>query len=323
MTLTEILADLYRRLALPAVPNVTETTRLTSFVNTTHRQILGMPGLESLRDDTITFASVASQARYGLPVAVTRIEGITDPTTQIKLDLRHRQTILAGDPGLTATGTPDTYAVLGYQQVAIQPTTPTELFVKSTSASDTTQTVIVNGVRFGGYPLATTATLTGTTAVSLNALSPDAIEVTKCYLSAVAVGTVSLHQTSGAGPQLAAIATGSFYARYLGLQLYPTPSSVITYNVDYVRNVVEMTRGTDEPLLPDDFHWLLVEGALLKEWTKRDDDRRVAAEREYAKGISALKYFVTCQADDLPVSGRRTDWPTHSRYGAWYPAMRY
>lgn len=321
MNLTAILADLYRRLALPAAPNPTETVRLTSFVNTTHRQILGLPGLESLRDDTIRVTTTAGRHTYGLPAAVTRIEGITDVTGQIKLGLQPLQEIRASDPGLTASGKPDTYAVRGYQQVHTQPTGPaTTLAVKSSSAADTTVAAFIEAVKPQGHQLQAGFTLNGTTPVTI---ATDWVEITKFYLTIPAVGEVGLYQDAAATQELATIMPPQTFARYLAVQLYPTPSSATTYYVDYVRKVVDISQGTDEPFLPEDFHWLLVEGALLKEWTKRDDDRRVSAEREYAKGISALKYFVTCQADDLPVSGRGRWHEQPSRYGAYYPATRY
>jgi hypothetical protein len=323
MTLSELLADCYRRLALPAVPNSTETTRLTSFLNTTHRQILGLPGMERLRDDTLWFTvhpTVPGRQSYGLPQIVERIEAITDRTNHIKLTLRTLQELRATDPGLTATGIPHSYIVRGYQQVQIQPPMPCHPHVFSHAAGDTT-VVHVEGVGEYGDQRKVAVTLTGTTPVPV-AASADWVEVTKFYLETPALATVAICIDAADTLDMAAIIPPLTYARYLGITFYPIPTAVnMPYYVDYVRNIFEMVNPTDEPLLPSDFHWLLVEGVLLKEWTKRDDDRRVTAEREYAKGISALKYFVNCYADHLPVMNSR--WIERpSRYGPWYPATR-
>jgi hypothetical protein len=78
MTLTELLAGLYRRLNFTTAPPSTTTTRLTAFINAAHREYLRKPGTERLRDDTITFASVAAQPRYTLPPNVARVKVITD-----------------------------------------------------------------------------------------------------------------------------------------------------------------------------------------------------------------------------------------------------
>jgi hypothetical protein len=320
VTLNGLLADLYRRLDYTATPPPAVVTRLTSFINTTHRQLLGAPGMETLRDDTITFASVANQATYGLPPIITRIESITDRTTTLRLREGTLDEIRSSDPGLVQTGPPDQYISRGYQQVAIQPTAAAEIFVKSTSLSDTTQVAYIEGTRTGGYRVALSVMLTGTTAVTLGAAYTDIVEVTKAYLSSAAVGTVTFHQTSGAGAELARIPIGARFSRYLGIQLYPTPVSVITYYVDYVRTIPDLIASADEPLLPEDFHYLLVEGTLLKEWTKRDDSRRGVSEKDYARGVSALKYFINCAPDFLP--SRRQRQMERSRFGAYFGVTR-
>lgn len=320
MNLTAILADLYRRLDYTSTPPTAVTTRLTSFVNTTHRQIVGAPGLETLRDDTLTFASVAAQALYGLPPAISRIEAITDRTTMLRVRQVSLDAIRASDPGLVQTGPSDQYINRGFQQVQTQPTAATGLWIVSSSAADTTQSIKVESVRTGGYAYSGAATLNGVTRVAVGTFT-DHIEVVKFYASAVGAGFISLYDAAAAGNELARIPIAGTYARYVAIQLYPTPSSAITYYVDYVREIAEMANGTDEPLLPLDFHYLLVEGALIKEWTKLDDTRRRTAEQDYAKGLSVLRYFVTCPPDYLPSRNARA--AERSRFGAYYGATRY
>src|SRR4030095_5635528 len=110
MTLKDLLSELYRRLALPAVPNPTETTRLTSFLNITHRQILALPGMESLRDNTCQ-GDAGGGSLQNLPPAVNRVEGIFDRVNNRRLQLSTWDEIWARDPGLTATGIPDSYVL--------------------------------------------------------------------------------------------------------------------------------------------------------------------------------------------------------------------
>lgn len=320
MNLTAQLAELYRRLSYTSAPPSAVTTRLTSYLNITHRQLLGMPGMETLRDDTITFASVSGQVYYGLPPSVARVEAITDRSTALRLRLLSRDDIRDGDPGLLSTGSTDSYSIFGFQQVQVQPTAATGLWAVSSAAGDTTQSVFVETVRTGGYRYTASLTLNGVTRVQLAALT-DHVEVVKFYLSAVGVGNISLYTASSGGTELARITIGQTYARYLGIQLWPTPTSAITYYVDYVRTIPDMSNGTDEPLLPEDFHWLLVEGALDKEWTGLDDSRQTVARAAYAKGLSALKYFVTCPADFAP--SRNGSFTERSRFGANYPATRF
>lgn len=318
MTLTTLLAELYRRCDFTTSPPTAITTRLTAFLNTTQRQILTAPGLDQFRNDTITFASVAAQALYGLPPVITRVDAITDRTTMLRLEATSLDQLRTDDPGLVMSGTPDSYILRGLQQVAVQPLVATGLWVVSTSASDT-QNVFIETVRTGGYPFVSAAVaITGVTRKSLSVFT-DHVEVTKFYVSTAAVGAISIYDSATVGVELARIPVGGTFARYQGIQLYPTPAGAITYYVDYVRDIPDMTNATDEPLLPPDFHYLLVEGALLKEWTKVDDTRRAAAQADYKKGLSDLRYFVTCPPDYMPQRGQASG---RSRFGAWFPVTR-
>lgn len=320
MTLSTILAELYRRHGYASSPASDVTTRLTAFINTVHRQLLTLPGLEFLRDDTITFASVASQARYGLPQSVAKIKAITDRTNDRRITLATLDQLRNADPGLDASGTSSSYIPIGWQAVSIQPSAATELFADSTAAGDT-NTAYVEGIRTGGYFKALSVTMTGTTGVTFSASFTDFIEITKFYLSAAAVGEVRLQTTaSGAGgEQLAVIPIGQTYARYYGIQLYPNPSSAITYYVDYQRHIEDMSNANDEPLLPEDFHDLLVLGAERLEWRKLDDARAEIATEEYNTRVRQLKFWVHSSLDYLPVAGKPALSRT-SRLGSEYPA---
>lgn len=323
MTLGNLLSDLYRRLNYATTPDSTVTTRLTAFLNTVHRQILTKPGLGSLRDDTVTFASVAAQARYGLPPAVGAIQTVTDRTNNVRLTRRSRDWLRSIDPGLTASGVSTDYIPLGLQQVARQPSDASSLFIDSTSPSDT-GTCYIEGIRTGGYYYSASVVMTGTTGVNVASSITDWIEVTKCYLSTAAIGTVTLTEDAEGGTVLATIPRGQTYSRQQSVQLWPTPASVITYYVDYVRPIADMSIGTDEPLLPEEYHWLLEVGARMKEYEKQDDPARyLAARREYEDGLRGLVFWVAQQ-----VTGRQNlrgqtlggsmRWP--SQLGGNYPA---
>ena len=319
MTLTTMLADLYRRLSFGTSPDSAVTTRLTSFLNTVQRQILTTPGLESVRDDTVTFASVASTALYGLPQSVAHIQNISERTNNVNLDRKSLGWLRQVDPGLTASGTPSAYIPRGVQQVAVQPSDASSVFVDSTSASDT-NTCYIEGYRTGGYFRSVSVSMTGVTAVDVSAATSDWIEITKFYLSAAAVGTVTLHEDASGGTELARIPIGQLYARYQGVQLWPTPSAAVTYYVDYTRGLTDLVNGTDEPLLHEEWHWLLVAGARMLEYEKQDDAQRyLAAKREFDDGLKKLRFAVHQQAVGSPnLRGHLAQAP--SRLGGQYPA---
>jgi len=286
-------------------------------INQTHRRLLSDPHLQALRDDTITFASVSGQSRYGLPQALAMVQAITDRTTNIKLRQMSLSELRSRDPGLVTSGVPQYYVLHGTQAVSVQPSAAAQIFAVSTAVGDTVPIVNLSAVRSTGDRVTLTATLTGTTAVSFSAVYTDIVEVVDVFISGTPTGTVSIRQTSGAGTVLASIPPGSLIARYQGVQLWPTPTSAITYYADYVRTLFTLTNTADEPLLPEDFHWMIVEGTLVTEYTKHDDSRRVDADRMFQQGYQSLVYRLNCPPDFLPSRARLGR--EYSRLGAQYP----
>jgi hypothetical protein len=320
MTLADLEADFYRRCNYNTTADSATQARARAFFNETQAEILAEPGMSALLDGTLTFSSVASQSQYSLPHALQSIKRIRETTNDILLEPRSAQWYYANYPDPSAnTGTPEFYVDLGYTGIATQPSAATEIFVDSTSGSDT-NTAYVEGYRTGGYFRAESETMTGTTGVSLNAAITDWVLLTRFYLSAAAVGDVTLQTTAAGGTELAKIPIGSTVAKYRSIVLVPTPATAITtYTVDFDWDPQNMSVATDEPILPPRFHRLLVTGARAKEYEKLDDAiRYAAAKQEFERELKKLKHFLFCSPDFKPVIGRG---PTRlSRLGAYYPA---
>ena len=61
-------------------------TRLGDFLNESHREILSETGMAKLRDDVISFATVASQQRYALPEqGIAKIHRMWETTNDHRL----------------------------------------------------------------------------------------------------------------------------------------------------------------------------------------------------------------------------------------------
>lgn len=320
MTLNAILLDSYRRLNYPVSPDGTVTTRLTAFANETHRHLLTLPGLDSLRDDTITVASVASAARTGLPPDVARIKLIQDRTNNILLRELTLNEIRRRDPGLKATGNPWGFALVGMMAVASQPSAATGVWAASSAAGDTTQTVNVQAIRTGGYlhtPAATT--LNGVTRVAIGSpQQTDYIEITKFYLSATTTGDITLYDAAAAGNVLAVIPKGQTLARYVAIHWYPIPSTALTFHIDYTRVIPDLANATDEPLLPLDFHDLIGLGIRMKEFEKTNDERYAQVAAEYERRSGALRNWA--QSDGSLLLSLRRRPRRWSMLGGQYPA---
>lgn len=291
MTRGELLTSLYRRLNKSETPDTATKNRLVGFLNEAYREVLSLPGIQRLRDDTLSFASVANQARYALPW-VPKINRVFETTNDRLLQPMTLSDYRAIDPDPSSTtGTADCWVWAGYTPVAVQPSDASSLYVKSTSASDT-NTCYLEGETSGGYPRAVSVLMTGTTAVNVSSAVSDWVRVTKVYLSAAAVGTVTLHEDSGSGTELARIGIGQTSQRYCSLYLYPTPSSVVTYTADIVVGITDLAQDNDEPRLPADFHDLLVLGARVREYEKLDDARLTIASQQFESRKRDLMYWL-------------------------------
>jgi hypothetical protein len=313
MALHELRLSLCRKLGYSDAPSTEVVTRLTMFLNEIHRRLLGLPGMEYLRQSQTALTTAASTPQYSLPPDVARIIGIRDATNDAVLRGQTWAWYVSHEPDPTSTtGIPEYWVPVGQVAVATQPADASAVYVVSTSASDT-NTCAIEGIRTGGYPFTSSVAMTGTTAIKVGAHS-DIVALTKFYLGLPAVGTVTLTEDSSSGTELARIAIGQTHARYLRIALWPTPSSATSLTLDYSRQVEDMEDGTDEPLVPRDFHWVIESGARMLEYEKMDDRRYPAAVADFQKGVRDLKWFVTQQAD---ANGARAG---RSSLGAWYPA---
>jgi len=321
MTFTDITAAI-----LDEVGNTTgdqrTLARVRRFVNEGLRAVVGEPGMERLADTDapFTFASVANQARYVLPENIARIRHLTDRTNDWRLTPLSLASYRLLDPDPSANaGTPTHFVPIGVVGVAVQPADASEVFVDSTSASDT-MTAYVEGVITGGYLRKTAVTMTGTTAVSLSTAITSFIELHDFYLGAPANGTVTLHEDASGGTELARITIGQTRPSYYGFYLWPTPSGVTTYYVDARRALAPLVANTDEPPWTSDYHEILVAYGLYREWGfKNNTEMATDALNRYKHLLSRLKYATQTDSDEILVMGRQ---PTvgRSRLGGFYPA---
>ncbi len=335
MTFSDISKAVYRRVKLADTPSSTDSTRIQQFINLWYREILAMPGMDQLRDTTITFATVATQKKYGLPQALVKIRDVYDLSNQRRVLPRTLDYLRNVDPGLTATSsTVENWIPLnGWGAEAVELTsTGVGLWAVSSSASDTTQRVFVETTRLGGVSGGTAVSagtlITGTTRVQIGSLT-DHVEIVKFYISAAAVGTISLYDAASNGNLLSTIQIGRTSARYYMIQVYPTPGAAITLSVDCQRSIQDMVQATEEPLLPEDYHHILVHLACYEEWLNRDDTRALREYNPDPRGIKGhanilldnLRHFLLTSPDEIPVQrGPRGTPQRVSRLGGYFPA---
>lgn len=319
MTLLTMQQRLARRLGANATTIDTLTaSRYKDALNEVHHAVLRRPGLDSLRHAVVTFASVVDQQAYALPAeGVARINRIWETTNDRKLFYRPLSWLRDTDPD-PQSGTPTYWIPIGLVEAHTQPSNASEIFVDSTSASDT-GTAYLEGIITGGYTRTVSVTMTGTTAVTFSAAVTSFIQITKFYLSTAAVGTVTLHEDASGGTELSRITIGKTRAQFSGFLLYQTPSAVVTYYADITRGLPEMANNTDEPLLPEDFHDLVLDKAEQKLLRKADDPSRwQMLSAEIRRAELELQTWVLVHPDWQPEWGGPSN--EFSRLGAFYPA---
>jgi hypothetical protein len=289
-------------------------TRVKAEINTWQRRILTRPGYSRLlRDSENTFSSVTGQRTYGLGLAMGRLLGIQAIVDRTVLALRDTAWLRRAGV-LSAMGTASAYIPRGWFPVQNQPSNPSAVVIKSANAADTTQVVDWTVVLADLNRVSGSTTLTGTTPVALGTAS-TIVEIVRVTLRTAAVGLVSIIEDNGAGPVLSTIPIGQTFGRYLHVELYPTPASVLAYRIDYTREIADLVQDTDQPLLPPDYHHLLALGAEYDEWRKLSDDRMVVAKQDLEMEIKSLNAWVW----DLPDDSQLGRIPT-SRLGGNYPA---
>jgi len=319
MTLKDLENDLLQRLGYDASkPQSDARTMLRGFINEWHRRILVAPGLTRLRDSIITFATVASQARYSLPQSIEKIYAIYEPTTN-RIRLAERSLDWLRNMPSTTSGVPEAWIPFGYSPTTQQPAS-TGLWVASSSASDTMQKVYIEGTRSGGYFDAPgTTALNGTTRVQVGTLT-DYVDVLKFELDLVPTGAVSLYDAAASGNELARIPARQIASRYVSILLWPTPSSALTMYVDHARALADLQQPTDVPLLPTDFHYLLSVGARFNEYENKGQAQMMALMKaDLTAGMTALRDWVENNPDYIIVPGQQPRTTRFSNLGSYYP----
>jgi hypothetical protein len=102
------------------------------------------------------------------------------------------------------------------------------------------------------------------------------------------------------------------------IQLWPVPATAITYSMDYVREITDMSANADLCLLPPDFHYLLSLGARIDEYEKTNDPRMRVAQAEWDKGVRRLYSYVINNDDLFIVPGSDINQGI-SNLGPWFP----
>jgi hypothetical protein len=110
----------------------------------------------------------------------------------------------------------------------------------------------------------------------------------------------------------------TWLAGQLKIQLWPIPSDVYLVYVDAAVTAADLVATTDVPLLPAEYHWLLVEAACYEEWLRKADARSGSARQDMETGIKEMRHWLQNPQDYRPVAGGNA--VTLSRLGGMFPS---
>jgi hypothetical protein len=311
-------------------PSSDVIARFKRWTNEAMHDIMGRPRLAPLRHGSVPFWSDAGQTTYAVPDAFDAIDTIVQHANDIRLRAMTRDQYRSIDPGERSSGTPYAWIEEGYAPVMLQPgnlyphgTVETPVWVVSTQAADTTQTVHISGAASDGQ-------LYGDLAVSLNGLTrvqvgyPETWWVIESFfVDAPTDGNIELWTQAVGGLRIAVIVPPRTSVQYHMIRLWPTPTDHLLYTVDGQLKVPPLVEPNDVPFqIPRLYHQALVDYVNYRAYEKNGDSARSAVCRgNYERRIGELCNKTEFSADYRPVKGALG--PESARWnnlGSWYPA---
>ena len=324
MTFGEILDNTLDDLNLhPASAGVTETvTRIKRWINEAHRALLRDPQTADLRNGTLTFTTVPSEASYALPQAFERLLSIVQPDQNTRLLYQTLNLETSIDPGHRSLGTPSHWSPEGYWPVMRQPN-GTGLWV---STGDNQLEVHLVGVRTDGDQRTFYDVVPGPTTGRVQlGTNTDWTRVLSWSVKKYAdPSEASLYDAPTGGRLLGRIPSLATGVRYQVIRLWPTPTAALPYTVAGEFQIPNMMFDEDEPMLPPSFHDMLGVYARMRLYKKEGDTTRASyEENDWITWQGKLRSFVQFPPDYHPVAGQHASGHGWSDLGPGYPADRW
>lgn len=214
-------------------------------------------------EQTDKFTSTANSRKYFLNFNFCKIISIIDETNNRELYPTNEAELESADPDLSFTGTPSHWAFRGLEFLRAQPSASGVITIVSSSASDTTQKVRINGL-ISGSADTELLTLNGTTTVTGTKTWDAGTEAQPSIFSISKDGTTTGRITVARSDTLAVIAPNDYIEERQPIYLYPIPTATNTYRIRGYKRPRVMVNSEDFPDLPSAFHELVLLGAVIR-----------------------------------------------------------
>jgi len=237
--------------------SATFATIIGKLANRRYFQILRSINWQNI-NDAYTFDTVSGTQRYVLPDDFRKEINCSDTTNDMELTRMELAKLREEYTDISDTGTVERYCIID-DVVKEQPSSSSYLAIKSSSASDTTQSVLIRGLA-SSAEYYETVTLTGTT----NATSANPYTRIKgISKSAATAGSVTVIANAGVTTQ-AFIPPETLETRYKLALLHYIPTAVYTIAMPYIVNPMPLSQDYDYPVV--DIGDLIEIGTLADAW---------------------------------------------------------
>jgi len=246
------------------------------WVNNRYRDIINSYDWEQLYHNQ-SLTTTANTSAYAFDENTERLIYAVDITNDCPINIVTEQDFLQnyGD-ALTDTGSPDTCFLVS-DVAASQPETGQKLIIKSSSASDTTQTILLRGLSSTAGEVYESLTCNGTTAVTASNTYTQVLGFSKSTSTA---GKITLYDNDGSTVR-AVMSPETLVSRYKILNLYPVPSGAVTIKLRTKRKITPLSQTYDYPVI-EDIEDIIEMGAQSDAWRyKRQGSKANVCETQY------------------------------------------
>lgn len=232
---------------------------IETFINKRYFQVLRTINWNNYRLD-YTFDSISGTQDYVLPDDFGKEISARDTTNGKELSPVQFDELVRYYPDeVDASGTIERYVIYD-SPVKEQPSSASVLTIVSSSASDTTQTILIRGISSAGIEIAESVTLTGTS----DALTTNSFTRIKAISkSASTTGYITIDSNSAAKTQ-AVMAPEVLESRYKICKLHYVPNAVVTISMPYIIKPLPLIEDYDYPVI--DIADLIELGAEADAW---------------------------------------------------------
>ena len=255
-------------------------TTIGYWVNNRYRDIINSYDWEQLYHEQSITAS-ANVSAYALDRNTERIVFAHDKTNDTYAQPITEQEYLQGYYDVYDEANQPEVCFLQSAPVSSQPTSAEKLIVKSSSASDTTQTVLIRGLTSTIEEMYESLSLSGSSAVSATYSYTRLLGISK---SAATAGKVTVYKNDAA-TALAILAPEQLNSRYKILHFHPMPDSDAVWALKTKRVVMPLSQDYDYPII-ENISDIIEKGAEADAWKYK---RQFAKARELEVQYQLMK----------------------------------